>query len=130
MYCNSFHSCFPLFSKPNTSKFQFEQEQTDTFKVVRTLLRVGKRKNNNKLQKKNYQLQHLYKVYLCALSSKRIIGYWPCVLLRFHGPGRSRCQRKRKRKDAILTKQAWPMKDFLHGQENVFLAGPKREMCG
>lgn len=58
MYCNSFHSCFPLSSKPNTSKFQFEQEQTDTFKVVRTLLRVGKRKNNNKLQKKitNYNI--------------------------------------------------------------------------
>ena len=58
MYCNSFHSCFPLSSKPNTSKVQFEQEQTDTFKVVRTLLRVGKRKNNNKLQKKitNYNI--------------------------------------------------------------------------
>ena len=54
-----------------------------------------------------------------------MIGYWPCVLLRFHGPGQSRCQRKRKRKDAILTKQALQVKDFLHGQEELFSCGTK-----
>lgn len=29
---------------------------------------------------------------------------------------------------AIFTKQPWPMKDFLYGQENFFLAGLKQQI--
>ena len=61
-------------------------------------------------------------------------GYWPSSFLRFYGPRRSRGSQKFKEErgqyPAILTKQAWSIKDLLNGQKitpkEFRFAGPMR----
>jgi len=50
--------------------------------------------------------------------------YWPSSFLRVYGPRRSRVAKKeRGQYPAILTEQAWSIKDLLYGFREIFLAG-------
>ena len=64
------------------------------------------------------------------LSSKltkheiKIAGYWPSSLFGFYGAGGSRgqqrCEKERGQYPAMLTKQAWSIKNLLYGQKDNF----------
>ena len=64
-------------------------------------------------------------------------GYWPSSFLHFYGPRRSQGQEKHQKRmrlinPAILTEQAWSIKDLLYGQKitlkNFALAETKWEI--
>ena len=61
--------------------------------------------------------------YICVIDqacSVKMAGYCPSSFLRFYGPRRSRGPLKRKKErgqyPAILTEQAWSIKDLLYSQ--------------
>ena len=60
----------------------------------------------------------------------KMTGYWPSFFLRVYGPRRSQghkhAKKERGQYQAILTEQAWSIKDLLYGFWGNFSCGTRR----